>query len=585
MRFRLIAAALLALLSANAFAYDASRAPRYASPDMYRPNVDGLTINGSGLTCAPGAACDVGSLKVALPSLATRTLLDRLLERPSVVDYGVDITGVNDSTVAFAAALNSGKRVSAPCGTIRLVSTVSVTMQALFDGPGNCLKLKYDAPAGSATAPLMDIKPSAAGSRFDGFSFDHQANTKGFTDPAVYGGNLIAGSAILVQADNTTLTRVTGANAYDNCIAVVQLPATANGSGQYPAVPGSPKGYSLQTIRTSGCGVGPYGAGAGVDVASGSGGTVNDLVDRGSYGAFILDIGAGAQGTFTNMTGIATAFSASRFAYDGTRSQTFYIGAGNSTFSNLVSIDAGDRGLWLDFYATRNTFNNVYIKATAAEAALIKNPQSTIANMTIDSPGYGKTTGTVDAIVLDTSAGALTSLNLINPVIKDTFNKARYGINQVGSGGATGYALGYDFSGAVTESNNLSGTFGLINASALGGAWPTYTPTVTCGTNGQSLGTVSASAQYRRVGKTVSINLSSVTITAAGSCTGPVNVSVPFPIAQRSTFSGQETAVAGVGLVGTLSEGTSVIQIKKSDSSSPAVSNYVLTGRAEYQTP
>jgi hypothetical protein len=582
MRFRLIAAALLTLLSANAFAYDASRAPRYASPDMYRPNVDSLTINGPGLTCAPGAACDVGSLKVALPSLATRTLLDRLLERPSIIDYGVDITGVNDSTAALTAALNSGKRVSAPCGTVRLLSTVSITMQALFDGPGNCLKLKYDAPAGTAILPLMDIKSTAAGSRLDGFAFDHQANTKGFTNPTIYGGNLIAGSAILVQADNTSLTRVTGANGWDNCIAVVQLPATANGSGQYPAVPGSPRGYSLQTIRTSGCGIGPYRAGAGVDVASGSSGVVNDLVDRGSYGAFILDIGAGAQGTFTNLTGISTAFDSALFAQNGTRSQTFYIGAGDSTFTNLVSIDAGDRALWLDGFATRNNLNNVYLKTSAAEAALLKSPQATISGLLIDSPGYGKTTGTVDAIVLDASAGALTSLNLINPVVKDTFNKARYGINQVGSGGATGYALGYDFSGAVTESNNLSATFGLINASALGGGWTTYTPTVTFASGTAT--TLTATGAYRKIGKTVEWR-ANVNMPNIGTATGAVKLSLPFAVTDITSFNGTEIVNSGAAVPGSAIGGQSIATFKRYDGGSPVANNNYLSLNGTYQTP
>ena len=256
MRIRMIVAGLLALLSSHASAFDTSKASRYPSYDMNAPSAAQMTLFGP-LTCAPGQSCKSTNFSIQPPGLSLRTNEDRWGERPSVVDYGVDMTGTADSTVTFSAALNSGKRISAPCGRIRLLSTVSITAMALFDGPGNCLKLVYDAPASSAAAPMIDIKPSAAGSRLTGFSFDYQANTKGFVDPTVYGGNLIAASAILVQADNTSLTGVTGANAWDNCIAVVQLPATANSSGKYPAVAGSQQGYSLETIRTSGCGAGP----------------------------------------------------------------------------------------------------------------------------------------------------------------------------------------------------------------------------------------------------------------------------------------------------------------------------------------
>ena len=74
MRFRLLAALAAVMIAGPAVAYDASRAPRYASPDMYRPNVEGLTINGSGLTCAPGAACDISGMKVTLPGGAPSSL-------------------------------------------------------------------------------------------------------------------------------------------------------------------------------------------------------------------------------------------------------------------------------------------------------------------------------------------------------------------------------------------------------------------------------------------------------------------------------------------------------------------------------
>lgn len=528
-----------------------------------------------------GSTGDVRGMSTPGAGTLLRGLQDRFAERPSVIDYGVDMSGVNDSTAAFTAALNSERPVTAPCGTVRLLSTVTVTARTHFTGAGPCTFLKYDATGGTPARPLMDIKASAAGSQLSDFSFDHQAQGNRFTDPTVYGGNLIAGSAILVQADDTSLRNVSGANGYDNCIAVVRLP---DSGPSWQAIAGRPFNYSLQTIRTQSCGQNQYKAGAGVDIASGSGGTVDDLVDRFSFGAFILDIGAGAQGSFSNMTGIATSFDPARFAFDGTRSQTFYIGSGDSTFTNITSIDASDRALWLDGFADRTTINGANLKTAANEAAIFKVRRANINGLTINSPGYGKTPGTVDALILDTSAFSADGLSINGLKIEAQFNTARFGIRQVGANPATGYAVG-DFSGAVTATSGVSATFGVVSGAALGGAWTAYTPTVTCQTAGQSLASVTASGQFRRVGNTVSVNIDSINITDRGTCTGAINVTLPLPVSIRTTFSGQETAVSGVALVGTVYEGTSNIQVKRSDGATSAVSGYVLTGRTEYQTP
>ncbi|MBW4980749.1 hypothetical protein KZZ05_20965, partial [Marinobacter adhaerens] len=48
MRYRMISAALLALFSSHAFAYKNAESKLYPSPDMYRPNVNDVVVNGSG---------------------------------------------------------------------------------------------------------------------------------------------------------------------------------------------------------------------------------------------------------------------------------------------------------------------------------------------------------------------------------------------------------------------------------------------------------------------------------------------------------------------------------------------------------
>lgn len=533
---------------------------------------DALQILGTGSTG------DIRGMSSLGAGSTLRTLLDRFGERPSVIDFGVDMSGVNDSTAAFTAALNSGRPITAPCGTIRLLTTVTVTARTHFAGAGPCTFLKYDAAGGTPARPLMDIKASAAGSQLSDFSFDHQAQGNRFTDPTVYGGNLIAGSAILVQADNTSLRNVAGANAYDNCIAVVRLPDTGP---SWEAIPGRPHNYSLQTVRTQSCGQNQYKAGAGVDIASGSGGTVDDLVDRFSFGAFILDIGAGAQGTFSNMTGIATSFDPARFALDGTRSQTFYIGAGDSTFTNITSIDAGDRALWLDGFADRTIINGANFKTAAGEAAIFKVRQATINGMIVNSPGYGKPAGTVDAIVLDTSAFPIDGLNFNGLKIQSQFNTARYGIRQQGANTSTGYAIG-DFSGAVTPTNSVSKTFGVVSGNNLGASWVPYTPTVTCQAGGGTITSANASGAYRRIGRTVEFQLNA-NITNVGSCVFAPVVTVPFPANDRIAIVGVESALSGAVIGGTVDGGSTSLPLKRADSSTPAATGAVLTIGGAYE--
>lgn len=501
-----------------------------------------------------------------------RTLLDRFGERPSVLDYGADPTGVADSTAALTAALNSGKPVTAPCGTFRLVSTVKVTVRAQFTGSGDCTLFKYDAAAGVPVTPALDIQRTAVGSSFHGFRVDHQANTKGYTASTIYGGTIIASSAILVQPDDTALSRVTVDNAFDNGIAVVQFADSG-----YSPVFGSPKRYSLKTIRTSYCGAGsdPK-AGAGVDIATGSFGVVDDLVDIGSYGAFILDIGAGGQGSFSNMTGIYTKVDPALG-----HSYTFYIGSPNSTFTNLFSQEAQHGGLWLDGFADRTTLTNAVIKGSGAEGVRIQTGNLTISNVVVNSPGIGKPTGTVDAVVVDSTASRTNNLIINGLSVQNEFTTARYGINRQGSGSLTGAAINATFAGAATPTNNLPGTFGVVDGAALGGGWVAYTPTITCETG--SLTSSTASGLSRRVGRTVNVQLN-LGLTTVGSCSGAISASLPQQAANRSVLMGQETGQTGVGLIGTAYETASTIQIRRYDGTNLSpTSGMSLTFSGTYQ--
>jgi hypothetical protein len=108
MRSRLLARVLTAfaalLIAAPAVAYDATKAARYASPDMYRPNVDRLIINGSGITCTNPAGCDGSGLSVTPPGGTVSMLLSTVLGNVrSAESFNAKGDGTTDDTAAFAA--------------------------------------------------------------------------------------------------------------------------------------------------------------------------------------------------------------------------------------------------------------------------------------------------------------------------------------------------------------------------------------------------------------------------------------------------------------------------------------------------
>lgn len=539
-----------------------------------------LTLFGP-LTCAPGQSCKSTNFSIQPPGLALRTNEDQWGERPSVVDYGVDMTGAADSTAAFTAALNASKPIAAPCGTIRVTDTIKVTTAgAKFAGSGDCTLIKYDAPAGTPAKPLIDILPAVVGADLSRFSFDHQGARYAVSQQYDV---LTGGVAVIVQADNTRIHDVTGRNGYDNCFMAIRF------DSNNAAVRGKPQYYDFRNIRTFTCGLGAAHTGAGIDIGSGSNGTVDGLVDVGSYAAFIHDTGAGANGTFSNLVGIATA-------YDGVKpSYTFYIGDANGTYTNLQSIGAGYRGLWLDGYAYRTTISNLSIKAPAFEGMLLKGGTSTLSNVIINSPGYGKTAGTVDAVLVDNTAGPIAGLMINGLSVQSEFNTARYGLNLAGVNSAngalvtpgaypvTGAILNADLGGAVTATNGMPGTFGVVNGAALGGYWTNYTPTVTTGSG--AFTTVSASASYLVVGKTVSVRIN-IQIADKGTATD-VRVSLPLPARGTSPLTGIENNATGKGIAGAIVDGTSIATLKFTDGTNAVPASgatYLLTVSGEYQT-
>ena len=160
----------LLLPETNALAFDATKATRYPSPDMYRPNVDAviargvgssfpaLEITGPGITCAPGSACDASSLKAAGTSQIARSLAARLDDTLNIKDFGAVCDGaarplsarfstlaaaqllypaaveLSDETdwAAIQGAVNKGRPVIVPDGYCMVNRTLAVTQNGVM---------------------------------------------------------------------------------------------------------------------------------------------------------------------------------------------------------------------------------------------------------------------------------------------------------------------------------------------------------------------------------------------------------------------------------------------------------------------
>jgi len=259
------------------------------------------------------------------------TVAAKLAQTVSVLDFGADPTGASDSSAAITTAAAANAGLFWPPGTYSVGALVFATPQNWF-----CLgavTLVYNGAANSAALPMCNFIAQA---NLNGpFTFNHQANTKNFTNPTAYGANIIAGSAILIQGDNSEINGIEVINAWDNGIALVNV------SSGGATVAGLPKFCVVDGVRTQGCGVGvhtgtqPGKIGAGIDVASASACEVVNCVDLNSYNGFILDIGAGANANFANCTAFFTLVD-SLNPTNGS-GYGFYVGGANSNFVICLS--------------------------------------------------------------------------------------------------------------------------------------------------------------------------------------------------------------------------------------------------------
>lgn len=374
-----------------------------------------------------------------------RTVADSLADRVSVKQWAKG-DGATDDLANLTAATSAGVALTWPAGTYRITGTLTCTTPQTWyaDGPVTIL---YDPAGGVAAAPVLDLQSFALVT--GNFTVDQQANTKGYTNPTVYHANIIAGSAVLVQGDYSTIENMRVKNAWDDGIAVVQLSQSTG-----LAVNGKPQYWRVAGVRTTGCGVGvhtgatPGKVGAGIDVGSGSAGVVSDCVDYNSYVGFILDLGAGAQADFSNCISWYAQLDGANPANGS--GYGFYAGSGDSSFTNCTSVGAALRGFWHDAPAQNIDYVNCYAYIPQKEGWWFKGGAATLSGCRVKGAGQAAA-NTYDAVLIDSSAGA------INQLVFDGFattgSNHRYGINTTGGNSIVAQINGGSLTGTTAPWN------------------------------------------------------------------------------------------------------------------------------------
>lgn len=421
----------------------------YVKKVDFQTEIDKLVAKGA-LSASDGASL-VGFSRTG--SNVVLTVQQELLDRAvTPQQYG----GTGNAAINAASA--SGKPVYFPSGTYTLTDTGTFTTDQTWVTDGKVVFVA-NFPQGSAAKPVFDFRAKVKS--FGDFTVDHQANTKAYTVPTVYQGNPIAGSAVMVQGDWSTISGWTVVNAWDNGLSAIKLNTTTG-----LEVAGSPKYGSFLNINTMNCGIGEHGGltpgkiGAGIDIGSASAWTVDDCIDYMSYIGFILDTGAGAQCSFNNCVAFYTKLDSNNVTNGS--GYGFYSGSSESQFSNCISIGAGFRGFWLDAVGT--DFSNCTVYIPQKEGVFIKAGQMRL-DFRIKGAGQAAA-NTYDAVLIDSSAVGINSLLLD---LHTTGSNHRYGVNATGANTIDAHVSGYvtGTTGKVNRQSYNIGTY--IKDVAVGG--------------------------------------------------------------------------------------------------------------------
>lgn len=336
-----------------------------------------------------------------------------------VSEFGAVGDGVTDDTLALQAAVASGQALTFNSGTYIITDTITCNNEQHWSTEGK-VTIKANFPIGGAARSMVDFKQRVVGTGH--FIFDQQSHTRSYVTPTAYNNDILGGASVIVQGNKSFIDGWEFINAWDTGLAAVKFSGAAPGGYNY--VDGSPQEGTFTNIRSSNCGVGehtfPVGQegklGCGINIATASGWTVSDCIDRGSYGSFILDTGAGAQCQFVNcvawlsLVDPANPNNSSGFG--------FYVGGYDSSFVNCHAAQTRGNGWVID--GGYNSFASCSAYFTRRNAIYMKGFGNSV-NMHIRGASY-LSDNVYDAVTLDCSAFQMTA-TVLDLVILGTTHK------------------------------------------------------------------------------------------------------------------------------------------------------------------
>lgn len=258
-------------------------------------------------------------------------------------------------------------------------------------------------------------------------------------------------------------------------------------------------------------------------------------------------------------TGSGTASLADFTAYG----RSIVAAANEAAFKALVNLEIG-----VDVQAYDSDLTAFAAKTAPSGAVVGTTDTQTLTNKTLTSPAINGMTGSLASSVTGTTQSASDNSTKIATT---AYVDAQVAGSIAGVSSIAGNTGAFTLSTGITNSGNdirLSVPVSVANGGTnyTGGAWTTYSPTVTAGSG--TFSSVSASGSYLVIGKLVFFTVS-VTITTVGTAAGAILVALPTGTAKRDgSVPAAETAVVGTSGVGRITTASGQLVIVRYDAGS-----------------
>jgi hypothetical protein len=329
-----------------------------------------------------------------------------------VCDGATDNAAFINALTAAGAPIHLGAYAAA-C-VVRSTINISRPGQVLT-GSGADSTLSLILTAGAPAQNAIYVQRTATGTQLANLTVDANGSTLANPTPCPSGHFPVFGQAVLIAADNTQVSNVTIKNGWDNGLGIGYIDESCVQHNGLPV--GVHVGNLTTTNNGSGLhnfGANSYRQGGAIDNLTASGTSLNGLYSNADYAGLLLDFAGGGTGTYTNIKVFGPVRDNSNAIGKVASGLCAYIGATDSSVTNLTCSKAGGFGVWIDGYAQRNRLTNVSINGATDHSLYVKGLtgqaiNNTIVNLSIADPSYLNLNFS-NAVLLDTSGGPITGL-------------------------------------------------------------------------------------------------------------------------------------------------------------------------------